>query len=292
MERDQRHQAASALRKFRLKRDRTNEDKIRVELQEIQESVLLERRAKQDTKSQALYQDPIIRQSVLLSCSIQLFTQTSGVNVIGYYGPRIYTALGYTSTSSLFIQALYGALALFWNTVCLGVVDRIGRRKLLIPSMIGMGTALCVEATLVRYFDLQTTSNQNALRASVAMNFVFSVFYTSLGVISWVYPAELFTTRMRARGTSLSTLTNWASNLIFAQCSPLALSRMGYQYFYIFVGFNWISAIIVWVSYPETQDKSTLEAVPAVVGGRTLDCFSCTNSPSHSRPSSRTPASA
>lgn len=65
------------------------------------------------------------------------------------------------------------------------------------------------------------------------------------------------------QGTSLSTFTNWASNLIFAQCSPIALSRMGYQYFYIFMVFNWIAAAVVYFCYPETQGH-TLESVNAL----------------------------
>lgn len=266
MERGRQDRAELSLRKYRRNRDESNDREIKTELRRIQESIIVERQAMESTTWRALYNESPVRKSVLLACGIQLFTQLSGVNVIGYFGPRIYSALGYTTTSALFIQAIYGALALLWNTVCLAVVDRVGRRKLLIPSMIGMGAALCVEATLVRYYDPQTTTNHNALRASVAMNFVFSIFFTSLGVISWIFAGEVFTTHMRARGTSLSTFTNWASNLIFAQCSPLALSKMGYKYFYIFVAFNWTAAFIVWKFYPETQNKRFLEDVPEVVG--------------------------
>lgn len=258
--------AAKSLRKYRLDRSGRNKGEIEDELREIQESIRQEQSAMRRATWSTLYKDPAARKSLFLACGIQLFTQTSGINVIGYYGPRIYNALGYTSSSALFIQAIYGALALLWNTICLAVVDRVGRRTLLIPSMIGMGAALCVEALLVYFYDPQTTSNQNALRASVAMNFVFSVFFTSLGVISWIFAGEIFSTPLRARGTAVSTFTNWAANLIFAQCSPLALSKMGYKYFYIFVAFNWLAGLIVWHIYPETQKCSTLESVPQLLG--------------------------
>lgn len=257
--------AARALRKYRLDHNRDNDREIENELHEIHESISQEQITDTGNSWKVLYQDTVVRKSLLLACGIQLFTQTSRVNVIGYYGPRIYASLGYTSSSALFIQAIYGALALLWNTVCLAVVDRVGRRKLLIPSMIGMGACLCVEASLVRAFDPQTTDNQQALRASVAMNFVFSVFFTSLGVISWIFAGEIFSTSMRARGTAVSTFTNWAANLIFAQCSPLALSRMGYRYFYVFAAFNWAAGLVIWFCYPETQRYSTLESVPRVL---------------------------
>jgi hypothetical protein len=81
-----------------------------------------------------------------------------------------------------------------------------------------------------------------------------------VGCISWILCAELFPTAIRAKGTSLSTFTNWASNLIVAQCSPIALSNMGYRYFYIFMAFNWVAAAVVYLYYPETQGY-TLERV-------------------------------
>jgi MFS family permease len=173
--------------------------------------------------------------------------------------PRIYSALGYSTTGALFITALYGVLALVFNTICVAFVDRVGRRKLLVPSMVGMGAALCVEATLTRYFPPSNTPNTDALRASVAMNFVFALFFTSLGVISWIYQSEIFPTAVRARGTSLSTFTNWAANLIFAQCTPIALTRLGYKYFYLFTAFNWVAAILVYLYFPETLGRSLEE---------------------------------
>lgn len=129
-----------------------------------------------------MFRQPSSRKRLLIACSMQLFTQTSGINVINYYGPRIYGYLDFSTTRSLFIIGIYGALAQLYNTICIAFVDRVGRRKLLIPSMVGMGAALCVNATLAHFFIDESAGpgdrNSNALRASVAMNFVFSVFFT------------------------------------------------------------------------------------------------------------------
>ncbi|EER26394.1 major facilitator superfamily protein [Coccidioides posadasii C735 delta SOWgp] len=221
------------------------------------------------------------RRRLLLGTTIQASTQCSGINVINYYGPRIYAALGFETSRSLMIIGVSGALAQAWNTLCLLVLDRIGRRTLLIPSLIGMGATLCVEATLFEFFHPETSRNANALRAQVAMYFVFSLFFTSLGVISWIYPSEIFPTAIRARGTSVSTFVNWSLNLVFAQCSPIALSRLKYRYFYCFMAFNWVGAVIVWIFFPETLGK-TLEGVEEVFEGQrnnddtALEAHSCT----------------
>jgi len=166
------------------------------------------------------------------------------------------------------IIGVWGALAVFWNTVFMFFIDKVGRRKLLIPSLLGMGATMCVEATLARYFAFDdSNSNPAALRAAIAMFFVFSLFYTALGMISWIYQSEIFPTPIRARGSSMATATNWSLNLIFAQCSPIALTSIGYKYFYCFVGFNWAAMVLVWVFYPETAGRS-LEEVEEVFTGQ------------------------
>lgn len=63
---------------------------------------------------------------------------------------------------------------------------------------------------------------------------------------------------IRAGGTSLSTFINWAANLIFVQCSPIALSNMGYRYFYLFMAFSWTAAGLVHLFFPDTLGR-TLE---------------------------------
>ncbi|OJJ51676.1 hypothetical protein ASPZODRAFT_148918 [Penicilliopsis zonata CBS 506.65] len=196
---------------------------------------------------------------ILLACGIQLFTQTSGTNMIQNYGPRLYTTLGLQTSTSLLIIGVWGLLAVVWNTLfMLFIVDRFGRRTLLIPSLLGMACTMAVEASLAGYYlaSSERGNNANALRAAISMFFVFTICYTSLGLISWIYPAEIFPTALRARGAALATATNWSFNLLFTQCSPLALSHLGYKYLYCFVAFNFLAAALVWLFFPETRGLS------------------------------------
>ena len=265
LEQERPTEAQSTLERLHLNKGRSNIEFVAREFQEIRDAILAEKAAIRSVSWKTVFTNAPYRRRLALACGIQALTQTSGVNVIGYYGPRIYATLGFSVSTSLFIIGIYGAFAQLWNTVCLAILDRIGRKTLLLPSMFGMGAALCVNATLAQYFDPETSTNTNALRASVSMNFVFSVFFTSLGVISWVYPAEIMPTAIRARGTSLSTVTNWSLNLLFAQCSPLALSKMGYRYFYIFAALNWVGGVLIYFFYPETLGR-TLEQLDELFG--------------------------
>lgn len=120
-------------------------------------------------------------------------------------------------------------------------------------SATGCALALLVNAVLSQYYVVggQESTNANALRAMVAMNLVFSFFYTFTGIISWVYPAEIFPVEIRARGNSISTLTNWCLGLLLGQTGPLALANIGFKFFYVFFVFNILAAACYWIFYPE-----------------------------------------
>lgn len=195
------------------------------------------------------------RKRLLLGCGVQAFGPLSGINVINYYGPRIYSILGISARESLMIVGISGALSIVWCTIGLGIVDKFGRIKPLIISAAGLAAALLVNAVQGQYF---SPSNSAQLRSMVAMNFLFSFFYTPLGIISWIYPAEIFPVEVRAQGNAITTFTNWTVNLIFAQFSPQALSAVKFKYFYVFFCFNVIAFLCYWFFYPETKGR-TLE---------------------------------
>lgn len=263
MEKGREEEGRSVLARLHLNQGATNSQLLEHELFQIQESLVSEKQSAVRSWRQLLL-SPRWRHRVLLACGLQVFSQCSGTNVISNYGPRLFQTLGFTASTSLMIIGLWSALAQFWYTVFMLFIDKVGRRKLLIPSLLGMGAALCIEATLAQYIDFSDpTANPHALRAAIAMFFVFSFFFTALGMISWVYQTEIFPTPLRARGSSMATATNWSVNLIFTQCSPIALTNIGSNYFYCFAAFNWAAMVVVWAFYPETAGYS-LEGVEEV----------------------------
>ncbi|KZM26568.1 uncharacterized protein EKO05_0005418 [Ascochyta rabiei] len=78
------------------------------------------------------------------------------------------------------------------------------------------------------------------------MNFAFSFFYTPLDLISWVYPAEVFPVEVRALGNAITTFTNWAVNPFFGQFSPLALTAIEFQNFYVFFVLDIFAFLCYW----------------------------------------------
>lgn len=164
------------------------------------------------------------------------------------------------------IIGISGALSIVYCTIGLWLLDRVGRVKPLVVSAAGLGAALLVNAVQAQYLNPENT---NQLRSMVAMNFVFSLFYTPLGIISWVYPAEIFPVEVRALGNAITTFTNWFVNLIFAQFTPIALTRIGFAYFYVFFVFNVIALLSYWFFYPETKGR-TLEQMDELFGDQLI----------------------
>ncbi|RSL45787.1 hypothetical protein CEP54_014129 [Fusarium duplospermum] len=212
--------------------------------------------------SKGILTKPSWRKRLLLGCGIQAFGPLSGINVINYYGPRIYELLGIGTQTSLMIIGISGALSIVYCTIGLWMLDKVGRVKPLMVSAAFLGAALLVNAVQAQYIN---PDNANQLRSMVAMNFVFSLFYTPLGIISWVYPAETFPIEVRALGNAITTFTNWLVNLVFAQFSPSALANIGFRYFYVFFVFNLIAFLCFWLFYPETKGR-TLEQMDVLFG--------------------------
>ena len=281
MEKDRHEEARTALRNLRSDQD---DETIELEFREIRDVIIADRAAG-STSWSSIFARPTWRKRLLLGCGVQAFGPLSGINVINYYGyvtnynprirfhvssstdrghysPRIYAILGVTTQESLMIIGISGALSIVYATIGLWLLEKVGRVKPLIVSAGGAAAALLVNAVQGQYF---RPDNPNQMRSMVAMNFVFSLFYTPTGIISWVYPAEIFPVEVRALGNAITTFTNWTVNLIFAQFTPNALTSIEFKYFYVFFVFNLIAGTCYVLFYPETKGR-TLEQMDELFG--------------------------
>ena len=270
MERDRFDEARASLRK--LHGNGQNDAYLELEYREIHDTIVAEK-VVAVRSWKGLLTKPAWRRRLILGCGIQAFGQMSGVNVINYYGVQIYKLLGFSTRQSLLIIGLSGSLSVVECTIALYFLERLGRIKPMVFSAVGMALALVVNAVLSQYYVVGNggkSTDENALRAMVAMNFVFNpFFFTFTGVISWVYPAEIFPVEIRARGNSMSTVTNWCVGVVINQVSPIALSAVGFRYFYAFFVFNLVAAFCYAVFYPETKGR-TLEQIDTLFGDQVV----------------------
>jgi hypothetical protein len=251
MEKDRYDEARQAL--HALHYNGSNEEYLELEYREIYDTIIAEKQLAVRSW-RGMVSKPAWRRRLALGMGIQAFGQFSGINVINYYGVSIYSLLGISTRTSLMIIGISGSLSIIYCALGLYFLERVGRIKPMIFSALGCACTLLVNAVLSQYYvtgSLSKNPNPNALRAMVAMNLVFSMFFTFTGIITWVYPAEIFPVEIRARGNSLSTLTNWCIGLVIGQISPLALSAVGFRYFYAFFVFNLVAVICYIFFFPE-----------------------------------------
>ncbi|KAF8680993.1 General substrate transporter [Rhizoctonia solani] len=199
-----------------------------------------------------------------------------GINVIAYYQPSLYKAIGISGDTILLITGISGVLGQIVTFVFIYcILDRVGRRLPLIIGAFGMAGCLAIEAAINAKFPGEASNNTAAQRAGVAFIILFgSLFFsTSFGPVSWVYQSEIFPMRVRAMGTSIATMSNWAVNVMISQVSPIGLSRIGWKFYLVFICTNIVNGkshgLIVIFFFPETKGK-TLEEMDAVFGDQAI----------------------
>ncbi|KAJ3476109.1 hypothetical protein NLI96_g11389 [Meripilus lineatus] len=236
------------------------------EFLEMQENI----KAELVTRSRSLsdlWATPAMVRRTLVAVGVQTFTQFSGINVLNYFGPTMYVALGLSPSQSLLVQGIYGAVGPITNFFFITLVlDTVGRKKPLMFGAASFVVTYSVLSAIVASFPPETSTNHPAQRAGIAMIFLTSIFFSvSFGPVSWTLASEVFPTRTRAIGTSVATCANWAFNVLFSQVSNLAMSNIRWKYYVVFIILNAIDFVIIGLFFPETKGK-TLEEMAHVFG--------------------------
>jgi len=215
-----------------------------------------------------LWSTRAMKKRTLVAVGVQVFCQFTGINVINYFGPIMYESLGVIGSKALLVQGIYGAVGpianLFFITL---ILDRVGRKKPLIFGAASMVVTFSILAAIVATNppgDLNV--NHIAQRAGIAMIFLTSVnFSLSFGPVSWVLASEVFPTSSRALGTMVATCSNWAFNTMIGQVSPIAMAKVGWKFYMLFVSLNFVDLVIIALFFPETKGN-TLEEMNIVFG--------------------------
>ena len=185
---------------------------------------------------------------IFLAVSISSYDQLSGINAVMYFAVRIFKMAGCTESTALAVTASMSLISCVGTVAGLLLIDRVGRRKLLLTGLAG-----CVFA----HFGCAAAFSTDAgFFASVCV-FVFVVFYQlGQGVILWVFLAELFPTRFRAQGQSVGLFANWVCNALLTMVLPVFFERCAPWVIFAFFGACLVS-MVFWAIFlmPETKGK-------------------------------------
>ena len=225
----------------------------RQDLQEIAESVREDHAGGSEPLFSRRYKFPIF-----LAVSIGMFNQLSGINAVLYYLNDIFAKAGFTKVSSDLQAVAVGATNLLFTIIAMSVIDRIGRKKLLLIGSIGTAVALAGVAAI-----FLSGAHQDLLVWCLVMFIAFFAF--SQGAVIWVYLSEVFPTRVRAKGQSLGSFTHWIMNAAISGIFPVLAERSGGVPFLFFAVMMVVQFFVVLTTYPETKGY-TLEEMQKQLG--------------------------
>ncbi|KAG9662464.1 MFS transporter, partial [Aureobasidium melanogenum] len=193
---------------------------------------------------------------LITALSLQASVQMSGVSAIQYYSPDIYGQIGISGSDTFMFQGFNAIVALAAQFCCMLFIDRVGRRWTLIGgNLLNMVTFIIATALLASYPPGAST-NKSAQEAFIAMTWLFNFSYSvACGPLSWIIPAEIFDTHTRSKGVSLATACSFAFNTMIGQVSPIALERIGWKFYILFVVCSATNALWFWATLPETAKR-------------------------------------
>jgi sugar porter (SP) family MFS transporter len=217
------------------------------ELDEIVASVHLERAGTPDPLFSRQYFKPIV-----IAFTVGMFSQLSGINAVLYYLNDIFTLAGATKVSGDLQAIAVGATNLVFTLLAMSVIDKFGRKKLLLIGTVGLGICL----SLIAYV-FYTHTHLDWL-VWLLMAFIAS-FAMSQGAVLWVYISEVFPNRVRSKGQALGSSSHWVWNVLISLLFPIMAKSSGAYPFMFFAAMMVVDFVLVWFYYPETSGISLEE---------------------------------
>ncbi|KAL4889099.1 general substrate transporter [Aspergillus ambiguus] len=183
------------------------------------------------------------RKRVILACAFAFIGQSTAILVINNYGPTLYAALGYGTADQLKLQ-------------CAAIMDRLGRRPLMIFGVSACCVCLIIEAAIISIYASPIPANPNtsALAMGVAAFYIFlAVYSVGIDVCGTVFYSELFPNHIRSKGCSLAIAALAITDLVYLQATTTAFANIGWKFFLVFIIISGLGAIYLFIYLPETK---------------------------------------
>ncbi len=207
-----------------------------------------------------------IRPIVWLGIGLATFQQLVGINVVFYYGAVLWQSAGFSESNALLINVISSALSICSCLVATAIIDKVGRKPMLLIGSVGMALTL---GTLAVVFATAASGASGTLAlgagagtiALICANLYVMFFNFSWGPVMWVMLGEMFPNQIRGSGLAVSGLAQWLSNFAITMTFPMMLSGIGLGGAYaIYTVFAVISFFFVFKFSHETKGKE-LEAM-------------------------------
>ncbi|QXD16911.1 sugar porter family MFS transporter [Rhodocaloribacter litoris] len=239
--------------------ERLGEPDVEREMAEIVTSLKEETGRQEARLFQRRYAFPIF-----LAWAIAMFNQLSGINALMYYAPRIFRMAGAAADDALLQAVAVGGTNLLFTIVALFIIDRFGRRPLMLAGSVGTAACLALVAWAFHTGGAMGTPVLAGLLGFIAF------FAFSQGAVIWVYISEVFPNRVRSKGQSLGSFTHWFMAAAVSWTFPVVAEASGALAFAFFSAMMVLQFFFAWKVMPETKGLS-LEALEVRLGAGTAE---------------------
>jgi len=202
---------------------------------------------------------------IMAAIALAVFNQLSGINALLYYAPKVFTMGGSQGDMALLQSIPIGIMLVIGTGIGLILIDKLGRKKLLVFGSLGMAVFLVLVG--MRFLGM---GEGEQVSNSIMWLFIGYLFFfgPSTGAVIWVYISEIFPNRVRAKGQSLGSFTHWFMAAVVSQSFPVAVATksIGPGISFLFFALCMVvQAVFVWRVLPETKGVS-LEALQKKLG--------------------------
>ena len=220
-----------------------------LEISNIKETLILEKGALSE-----LFR-PGFRTALFIGVVLAIFQQITGINAVLYYAPRIFETAGFERLSAIGQSTIVGLVNMLFTVVAIVLVDRVGRKPLLLIAAGGMGVSFILLGAAFRF---------QLFGGSLVLLFTLlyvAFFAVAMGPIVWVVMAEIFPTRVRGRAMAIATVILWFSDFLVSLSFPVIADRFNASTaFWLYAVMCLIDLAFILVVLPETKGK-TLEEI-------------------------------
>ena len=204
---------------------------------------------------------PWVRPALLVAIGLAVFQQLVGINTIIYYAPTTLTNVGYSDESAIYANIAIGVLNVAMTVVAIRLIDRVGRKPLLLVGLAGMFASLLVLGLSLSLMSEPTSpSDPAAIITLVCLATFIASFAATWGPVVWVMLPEILPLSVRGAALGVAITLHWFANFAVSQTFPIALDAWGPgTVFLVYAAIGCIATVFVWRFVTETKGRSLEE---------------------------------
>ncbi|HEY2042900.1 MAG TPA: sugar porter family MFS transporter [Jatrophihabitans sp.] len=204
--------------------------------------------------------NPALRHVMIIGVMLAVFQQITGINTIIYYAPTLLSSAGLGNSAALLANVVNGAVNVLMTIVAIRLLDRTGRRPLLLGGTTGMAAGMIVVALTFAIGGSHLHGN-TAYIAIAGLLLYTGSFAVGLGPVFWLLISEIYPVKIRGQAMSVATMANWGANFVVTISFLTLLSAIGNAgTFFLFAGLSIVALAYFNRQVPETKNRS-LQAI-------------------------------